>query len=171
MGRTALPYLSDDASIWIFGASRRLNESEQEQILETVDRFLAGWSSHGAPVTGAREFRDGQFVIIGAEKDIDMGGCSIDRLYGVMDAVGRELEVTLVDSDLVFHRDEDGAVCAMARGAFRSMASRGEVHAGTPVFDPTITQMAELRNGRFEVPAAESWHGRAFGLSSVAAAR
>lgn len=170
MARTALSYLSDNASIWVFGANRRLEENEQQQILKTVDRFLAGWTSHGSPVTGAREFREGRFLIVAAEKDVDMGGCSIDRLYGVIDAVGREIGATLVDSNLVFYRDANGDVQAVTRAEFREMASRGSVSAGTSVFDPAVTGMGDLRSGRFETAAAESWHGRAFGLTASATA-
>lgn len=171
MARTALSFLSDDAAIWIFGASRRLDDAEQQHTLRIVDRFLAGWSAHGAPVTGAREFRDGQFLIIGSEKDVEMGGCSIDRLYGVMDAIGREYKLTFINSDLVFFRNGDGDIHAVPRAEFRSMVSRGQATGDTVVFDPTLTQVIDLRHGRFELPAAESWHARAFGLATVEGAR
>lgn len=171
MARTALTYLSDEASVWIFGSNRHLNDDEQQLILKTVDRFLAGWSSHGSPVTCAREFREGRFVIIGAEKDVDMGGCSIDRLFGVMDAVGRETNATLVDSNLVFYRDNNGDIQAVTRAEFRDIVAQGAANAGTLVFDPTVTKMADLRAGKFETAAANSWHGRAFGLTQPAAAR
>jgi hypothetical protein len=36
------------------------------------------------------------------------------------------------------------------------------VTPSTPVFDNTITTVGELREGAWERPAAESWHGRAF---------
>ena len=50
----------------------------------------------------------------------------------------------------------------MSRSEFRQAARDGTVTPDTLVFDTTLTSLADLRAGRFERPARESWHGTAF---------
>jgi hypothetical protein len=53
-------------------------------------------------------------------------------------------------------------IARLDRGAFAERARRGEVAPDTIVFNNTLSRVADLENGRWEVPARDSWHGRAF---------
>ena len=71
------------------------------------------------------------------------------------------LGLTLVDYGPVLYRDQ-GEVRRVPRDEFAELARRGAVTPETRVFDNTISQLAALRDGRWEVPASAAWHGRAF---------
>ena len=45
------------------------------------------------------------------------------------------------------------------------LAADGIVTPETVVFDQSVTHLSQLRDGKWEKPAARSWHGRAFSLS------
>src|SRR5215217_9678562 len=117
--RVNIDQLSNDAHIWIFGISPALDEAQSATLLGQVDDFLDHWAAHGVPIKGARELREGSFLIIAADEKREKSGCSIDRMFGTLKSLERELNVQILDSTRVFLRDR-GNVRAIARGEFRN---------------------------------------------------
>ena len=152
--RVNIDQLSNDAHIWIFGISPSLDEAQSATVLRQVDAFLDHWAAHGVPIRAARDLREGSFLIIAADEKDEKSGCSIDRMFGTLKGLERELNVKILDSTRVFLR-ERGSVRAVARGEFRNAAN-----ADTPVFDVTAEKLGEVREGRWERRAADSWHAR-----------
>jgi hypothetical protein len=151
--RTDLSCLSDDATTWIFGVSPSLDSAGTELVLETVDRFLDQWASHGTPVLAGRELVEGSFLVIAAEKSSETSGCSIDKMFGQMRQLEQSLGVSILDGGRVFYRDPSGAIRGSARSAFREVGSEE-----TPVFDTTVQTLGEVRHGSWQRRAADSWH-------------
>ena len=166
----AVPFdrLPDHARVWVFAAARPLDDAQQQALLAHVDGFLHRWAAHGAPVHGGRELRHDRFLLVGADEEATgVSGCSIDTLFRTLGELEGELGVPLRDSSLVFYRDADGQVQSEPRTAFRERARAGGVGGETPVFDNTVGTVGDVRGGRWELPARESWHGRAFGLGAA----
>jgi hypothetical protein len=152
--RVNIDQLSNDAHIWIFGISPSLDAAKSDAVLRQVDAFLDTWASHGTPIRAARDLREGSFLIIAADERTEKSGCSIDRMFGTLKALERELNVQILDANRVFVRDDE-AVRAVPRHAFREAAS-----LDTRVFDTTAERLGEVRTGTWERPARESWHAR-----------
>jgi hypothetical protein len=154
--------LSTDARLWIFAAARALSDAEQQRVLDETDAFIAQWTAHGLPLTAARDLRYGQFLFIGVdERASGASGCSIDALVRRMRDLQAALGVELVNhGPVVFRRG--ASIARVTRDEFATLASSGDVTPDTVVFDNTLTTVGELREGRWEVRAAESWHARAF---------
>ena len=148
-----LQQLSDDAYVWIFGISPALDENGEVKLLQRVSGFLERWESHGKPIESASDLIDGTFLVIAAEKTSERSGCSIDRLFGTLRELERELNVRILDSDRVFFRHGDGRVDAMTRAEFRD---KGDVHM--IVFDTTAETLREVRTDAWEKRAEDSWH-------------
>jgi len=155
--RVNIEQLSNDAYIWIFGISPALDDAKSATLLRNVDAFLDQWASHGTPIRAARDLREGSFLVIAADEQSDKSGCSIDRMFGTLKAMERELGVQILDSNRVFLRDA-GAVRAVPRGDFRNAAN-----SDTPVFDVTAERLGDVRDGRWERRAADSWHSALLG--------
>ena len=154
--------LPDDARVWVFAAERALTPDEAEAVLGTVDGFLCVWATHGHPLTSARVLRESRFLLIAVdEAAAGASGCSIDALVREIRALEGRLQVTLVDHGPVVFR-EGGAIRRVPRDEFAELAREGRVTPDTVVFDNTISRLAALREGRWELPASASWHGRAF---------
>ena len=163
MPRIPFDRLPDDARLWVFGAGRALTDAERADLLVAVDRFLESWAAHGAPLTCARDFREDRFLLVGVdEESVPPSGCSIDAMVNVLAERERQLGVPLVGHGAVFYRAADGGVARAERTAFRRLAEQGEVGPDTVVFDTTITRVGKLRDGSWERPARQSWHGPAF---------
>ncbi len=164
--------LPDDARLWVFAAAHPLDDGQQRALLAHVDAFVDRWAAHGASVVGGRALRHGRFLLVGAdERATGVSGCSIDTLFRSLGEVEAATGVPLRDSSLVHWRDAAGQVRSAPRAAFREHVRAGEVDAGTTVFDNTVGTVGDLRGGRWELPMAESWHGRAFGGTAAAGDR
>jgi hypothetical protein len=153
MPRTAIENLPDDARTWVFGISPALDETKQTRLLGRIDAFLDQWAAHGTPITAARDVIEGSFLVISVDRDAETSGCSIDRMFGTLRQLESELGVQILDPNRVFFRHGDGHVDAMSRAGFKANAD-----AHTIVFDTIAERLGEIRSGRWERRAEESWH-------------
>lgn len=152
--RVPIDDLGNNAHIWIFGISPSLDAQQSAILLDEVDAFLDKWASHGTPIRGARELREGSFLVVAADAQSERSGCSIDRMFGTLKRLEQQLGVQILDSSRVFLRGDAG-VRAVSRGDFRNVAN-----ANTHVFDLTAEHLGDVRQGAWERRAAESWHAQ-----------
>jgi hypothetical protein len=153
--QTNIISLHDDARIWLFGIAPALDDAKRARMLDEVDRFLRDWAAHNVPVTSAREILHDSFLLIAVDKASETSGCSIDRMFGLLRQLERDLGVKILDPSLVFVRHGDGRVTAMTRDEFRAAA---DPH--TVVFDTLAERLGDIRSGRWERRAEDSWHAR-----------
>lgn len=158
--------LPDSARLWTFGVSRPLADDEEGRLLEAVDGFLAGWKAHGHELAAARDWRYGRFLLVAVDDRVTPpSGCSIDALVRTLKELEGQMGVEIVGAAPVWYREggPEGEVRRVSRPEFRKAAERGEITAETVVFDPTLTRLGDLRRGKWELPAGESWHARLIG--------
>lgn len=162
MPRTDFASLPDHARLWVFSAARALDAGERDDLLETVDAFLDRWAAHGVPLTCGRDWRYGQFLLVGAdERAAGVSGCSIDALTRTLRDFEQRLGVPLLDNGpVVFRRDD--AVARVSRAEFADLAVCGDVTPETIVFDNTVPTVGAAREGGWERAARDAWHGRVF---------
>lgn len=158
MPLTSFVLLPADARVWVFGASDALAGDVERDMLRDVDGWLAQWQAHGHPLTCAREWRDGRFLVVGVDQSTaGASGCSVDALFHILQEVERSTGTSLLGSGRVFYRDADDAVQCVDRATFAARAQGGAIGDDTRVFDTTVTT-AEAYRARFERPMHESWH-------------
>ena len=162
MPRVSFDELPPDARVWIFGAERPLVETERARVLDEVDAFIGQWAAHDVPLTTARDLRYDQFIFVAVDElAAGASGCSIDALVRRMKGLQAELGVELVNHAPVLYRD--GAdIARVSRERFADLVESGSISQDTVVFDNTVTTVGAVRDGRWELPAVNSWHGRAF---------
>ncbi len=154
--------LPDESRLWVFAVERTLVEADQENFLSAVDRFLETWAAHGVPLTCGRDFRRGRFLLVAVdETSAPPSGCSIDAMVGVLKDQERRLGLRILDNTPVWFV-ADGEVQRISRPEFSRLAEEGAVGPDTVVFDNTVTRLKDVRAGRWEGPARESWHQRVF---------
>jgi hypothetical protein len=150
--------LPDSSRTWVFGADRTLDSSKSEQLLAEVDRYLAQWKAHGAPLRSARDWKYGRFLTVAVDPTtVGASGCSIDGLFRALKSLEPQLGASLVTSGLVFYRDEKGEIQSVDRERFGSLSAQRRISADTPIFDPTVTTLGEWK-AKFENRAKDSWH-------------
>ena len=163
MPRIAFDALPDSSRLWIFGAGDVLSDRAVAQVLDSAASFIESWAAHGTPLTGGCTLIEGRFLLVAVDQaSVPPSGCSIDAMVRVLKGLEGEIGVPLVAHGDIYLRDADGRTARMSRSEFRAAAAEGQVSPDTPVFDTTLTELARYRQGRFEVPARDSWHGPAF---------
>lgn len=170
MPTTEMTDLPDDARVWVFAAADTLSAEAETVLLAHTDAFLKQWSAHGAPLSCARELRDGRFLCVAVDvQKVDASGCSIDGLFRTLRGLEAQLGTSLVTGGQLFWRadsgPEAGAVQRGTRSEFAALAADGVVRPTTPVFDITVTTLGAWRQF-FERPAESSWHARFLGDAS-----
>jgi len=162
MPRISFEQLPQESRLWIFPAERPMSAQEEEHLLSNVDSFLDEWVAHGTPLTGARDWRYGRFLLVAVdEASVPPSGCSIDAMARVLKETGEALGLTFLDQGPVFFR-EGQEVRRASRAEFRAKAVAGGVDLTTTIFDNSITHLSQLASGEWEKPAGASWHRRAF---------
>ncbi|MFT7620806.1 MAG: hypothetical protein ACI97A_004464 [Planctomycetota bacterium] len=77
--------------------------------------------------------------------------------------ISSQLGLDLVHGPPICFRHGD-RIRAVGRAEFGDLVNDGTVTADTTVFDNTIAQVGQYRGGKWEIPAKDSWHGRAYDL-------
>ena len=150
--------LPDHSRIWIFPASRKLSENEAQELTTIVESYLTSWEAHHVPVEAAQELRYNQFLIIAANPDVTApSGCSIDDMTRAIKALGAKFDVDFFGAMKIFYRDGEH-IGMVARAEFKSLAASGAVDSETIVFDNSLTRLADLRLGKWELRSEASWH-------------
>jgi hypothetical protein len=150
--------LPDSARTWVFASDKTLDAARSERLLGEVDRFLGQWKAHGAPLTVGRNWQYGRFLTVAVDQSTEgASGCSIDGLFRSLKTVGPEVGASLVNSGLIYYRDEKGAVQSVDRDRFTALGAEGKITPATPVFDTTVITVGEWK-AKFEAQAAKSWH-------------
>lgn len=155
--------LPDSARLWAFGVARPLSPDEQSILLSEVDAFLDGWRAHGHPLAAAREWIYERFLLVAVDDRVTPpSGCSIDALVHLLRELESRLETEIVGGASVWYREggTEGEIRRVSRPEFKRLAKEGRVTASTVVFDLALTRLGELQEGKWEVPAGESWHRR-----------
>jgi hypothetical protein len=150
---TNIGSLPDHSRIWIFPADRKLDAAESHELLTIIDTYLGDWQAHKVPVQAARDLRYDQFLIIAANPDVTApSGCSIDDMTRAIKALSAKFGVDFFNPMKVFYKEGE-EIRVMSRNEFKEVAT-----PETTVFNNSITSLGELRDGKWELAAAESWH-------------
>jgi len=161
MSLVSLPSMPDEARLWCFGTDRSPDGRETAHLIDSVTRFMDSWTAHGRGLTAAIDWRQQHFLFVAAdERDVSASGCSIDALTDHFRKLEGELHLSLLDGTPVWYRGADGRIRTVSRIRFRRLAEERAINGNTTVFDLTLSSVGQLRAGRFEVPAQESWHAR-----------
>lgn len=161
---TRLARLPDSARLWVFGVDPAPGPEAETRVLGEVEAFVGQWKAHGQPLSAASDWVYDRFLMVAVDPSVTPpSGCSIDALVHRLAELEGELGIEIVGAAPVWYRDgsdPSGPVRRVGRPEFKALAAAGEITPDTVVFDLSITTVGELRSGRWELPASDSWHGR-----------
>jgi hypothetical protein len=154
--------LPGHARLWVYASSQPLTPDASRALAGALRRFTDGWTSHGRAVHAAFDVREGRLIILAGlvPQSGDVSGCGIDASVRAVEDAAAAAGIALAGALDVVYRDSSGRIEVASRPDFKRMARAGEVGPDTTVFDLSATTLADLREGRVERPAAESWHAR-----------
>ncbi|HET9137602.1 MAG TPA: hypothetical protein VFO76_13295 [Candidatus Kapabacteria bacterium] len=153
--------LPDHSRLWIFAADKPISDAEVLALTAEMQGFVQTWLAHGMPVTGSCMMKYNQFLFIAADESSLPTGCSTDEMTRRVRVLGESYGIEFLGMPRVQYRTNE-TISTVGRMDFAELAKQGSVDTSTVVFDNTITALADLRSGKWETPAKNSWHSKAF---------
>lgn len=144
-----------NSKVWIYQCERALTNEEVEFILNIGNDFASQWASHGAPVNGAIDVLYNRFVILVAEDNGEIGGCSIDSSVGVIRKAQAALSADFFDRMTLAYLTSE-SVEAIHVNKLDAAVGDGLLNASTTVFNNTVTNLSGLRTD-WMIPLEKSW--------------
>ena len=153
--------LSDAARIWIYQASRPLEQEAKEAMLQKVQAFLEQWASHGHPLQCGTAILYDQFLILAVEERLQGAtGCAVDASVQFIGELEQIFQVGLLDrTHIAFRWGEDH--CLVPLDQLKAKIQQGTILADMLTFDNTITKKGALTN-QWLVRAGDSWLSKYF---------
>ena len=149
--------LPNSARVWIFQSTQHLELREIESLSAHLMNFLDNWQAHGKDLKASFTISYERFIIISLdEASYQATGCSIDKLMHLIQALEKEVNISLLDRMQVAFKS-DGLILSMPMNAFREELAQGEYDENTIVFNNMIETKGEL-NTAWEVSIKDSWH-------------
>jgi hypothetical protein len=142
---------------WVFQLSRALTEAEAAQVQVELDRFLAQWKSHGAPVPGTAEIPYRHFIVVQAVPGTT-SGCSIDAMNKGVEGILAKTNISLLGPERVFYRNAQGNIDHVDFRSLSAAILAGHLGADTHVFDSSLGQKGDL--AKWEVRLSDTWMQR-----------
>ena len=153
--------LSAQARVWVYQASRPLNEVEQSLIGKSAQDFLESWATHGKPLKASYQLFHEQFLVIGVDEDHQQAsGCSIDSSVAFIKALEKELDLSFMDRGKVAFIVE-GKIYMEPLPQIKSSIAAGKITADTKTFNNLVASKQELEE-KWLQPAKETWLNRYF---------
>lgn len=151
--------MPDRARVWVYKASRPLNESEMEFCIKHLETFIGEWTSHGASMAAGFTIIEDRFLVLMADEDqAKASGCSIDSSVHFLQALGKELNIDFFDHMHVVLRVGD-EVKEVHFNHIPTLLAQGTITAETLVYDTLVANKADF-DSRFEAPLRETWLSR-----------
>ena len=157
--KTPFDKLTDNARIWIYPSSRKLSDSEVEEIKILCTEFTNKWTSHNASLLASVDIPYNRFIIIGLETNFNIAsGCSIDSSVHFIQSLEKKYNIILLDKmNVTFKQGE--YLTYKSLNDFKNMAKKGSVNVDTIVFNNLVNDIAGYRS-EWEIPMKDSWHSR-----------
>jgi hypothetical protein len=152
-----LQVINDSDTVWIYQASRRLNEVEQRELLASGREFCASWATHGKPLDAAVFLMDGLFVIVKVNSALmAASGCSIDKSLQWIRNMEKQFGITLLDRMQVAWVDEAGNIERASLNDAKAAFACGGLTNSCKVFNHSISNGADLKTKWLDL-LPESW--------------
>ena len=128
-------------------------------LTKEMQSFCNSWLAHDTPVTGSAMMMHNQFLFVAADDRTFPSGCSTDEMFRRVRILGETYGIEFFGMPRVQYRS-NGSIVTTSRTDFVDIAKN--ISADHIVFDNTLTTLADLRQGKWELPAKNSWHAKAF---------
>ena len=139
--------LQDTARVWIYPCNRLLTEEERTQISADLKAYRCAF-----------EIPYDRFIVIAADENQHIGGCSLDDLAHFIQDLERKHNLLLLDKMNVSYRHE-GEIYYVPLVDFKKLAQQKKVDNQTIVFNNLVTNLYEYQHS-WETPLENSWHNR-----------
>lgn len=158
---TTIDVMPDSARLWVYQASRILNDDEQQLIQQSAQHFIDQWAAHGQGLKASFMLEDAYFLIILVDESYaGASGCSIDSSVGLVRKLEQQLNVSFLDRGVIAIKNGE-EIELLPLSAVKSSIAEGKITVDTEVYNNSVTSYGEWK-ASWKQKASDSWMGRFF---------
>lgn len=153
--------LPDSARVWVYQSAEPFTDAQQAALTEALDRFVAGWESHGIPLHASFQIQHNHFIVLAVNEIYkDASGCSIDKSVRFLQELQSRLTLNLFDRSQQAFLAE-GQMRFVEVKNMKQEVQSGNVLPETLTFNNLVATAGQLRDA-WLVPAKDAWLARYF---------
>ncbi len=151
--------LSASSKVWFYFITRPLTTDEIGIFNHEKIEFLSQWNTHGKANQADIQILDGKILMIVADNDGGVSGCSIDKSVAWVKGLSAAWQIDLLDRNwVVYQADKDHTIlCPL--NLFWAKRKANEIKDDTLIWDTTVLTLEAFRTS-FVIPFHQSWHSR-----------
>ena len=146
----------DTSKLWVYAFCVALNKKEKAIVEATLKNFTQNWMSHEIKTKGNYQIIYDQFVLLVNEEKM-ISGCSIDSSVRIFKDLQSTYHLKALDRSLIFYKDKKNKIYHFNRFDIELMIKKKIIFPNTIIFDNSIDTLKQLRLGKWEVVAKETW--------------
>lgn len=148
--------LADNSRVWLYGANRKLSDSECTEIEDLLDGFCDQWAAHGDKLDCGFQILYNQLIVLAVdEASAKASGCSIDTSVQVFREIDNRYNLDLFNRLRSYHMEDD-AITSLSTANISEALTAGNLSAESAFVDPMIATMGEVRNNLTK-PISDMW--------------
>jgi hypothetical protein len=151
--------LSPQSKVWFYFITRPLTLEEIDDFNQQKGDFLSQWNTHGKPNQADIQILDGKILMIVADNDGGVSGCSIDKSVAWVKELSSKWQMDLLDRNWVVYQEgvDRNVLCPL--NLFWAKRKANEIKDDTLIWDTTVLTLSTF-NTSFIIPFHQSWHAR-----------
>ncbi len=150
---------SPESRVWVYTASRPLEDGELRTAQEALNHFVRQWTAHNQALKAVAEVFQNQFVILMVdESQAGASGCSIDKSVHFLETLGQRLHVDFFER-MLFAWTEGNSLQFGDRETLRRQAGEAKIDDQTLMVNTLVQNKKDLQE-KWLLPFGKSWHRR-----------
>jgi hypothetical protein len=141
-----IPHLPDSARVWLFTATRSLEDDELQVVETALGDFISGWKSHNSELKAGFAVLHKTVVVIAVDESFEApSGCSIDKAFRLLAELGDTLQTDFLNRQLVV-KPYCNIAKVMTREAVINAKSENALGPQDLVFNFSLSELGQLRS-------------------------
>ena len=151
------PYhiLPATAKVWIYQASRKLDNSEFNEMTKELTIFCKNWTAHNQQLKASFVIEYHQIIILSVDESLSTAsGCSIDKSVHFLKDIGKRYEIDFFNKmNLGYLENEE--LKTINFNSVNNAYKDGLVKLETPFLNYNITTLKDFKN--WILPLSQHW--------------
>jgi hypothetical protein len=132
--------------VWTFIISKKLNESDLNDLLVSGKSFVAGWTAHENKLSASFEIVEQRIVLVRVNENVhNASGCSIDKLTRFIKESEQKFGVELLNRLLIAYQTSGGIEVVHA-SKIKDLMAQGLITENTIVYNTAAACENDLLN-------------------------
>lgn len=148
------------SKIWIYQSNNAFNETQISEIALLLDSFIAQWQRHGEDLKASYKISYNRFIILAADENHEVSGCSIDASVHIIRKIETQFQVVLTDKLQIAYKIGNN-IQVVSLADFKKQIAISNINLETIIFNNMIETIDALKTD-WEIPLRQSWLNKFF---------